>query len=133
MKQSYEDITRRISEPPKWYDEHGAPRYNAFRPHDLANPYAYEAACLRGRCQVCHTRFVVAASRDRGQTYLFGGFQVGDGWSFGYGDPPYHGCNGDSMLMIVMEVKEYWRYEGGWHRDVSAERRYLSGAGPDPE
>ena len=37
MHQCYDDILRRIPEPPRRFDDADVPRYDAFAPDDLAN------------------------------------------------------------------------------------------------
>ncbi len=60
MHQHYEDILMRIPEPPLWFDDAGVPRFDAFKPSDLANIYAREAALVGIECQACGTAFRVA-------------------------------------------------------------------------
>ena len=59
MHQCYDDILRRIPEPPRWFDDAGVPRYDAFAPEHLANIYASEASLADVSCQGCGTRFTV--------------------------------------------------------------------------
>jgi DNA-directed RNA polymerase subunit N (RpoN/RPB10) len=58
MLQHYEDILSRISEPPRWFDEQGVPRYCEFAPDRIAN--ARECALLAIECQSCGRPFIVA-------------------------------------------------------------------------
>jgi hypothetical protein len=51
MFNDYSDITERIAEPPKWWDEHGVPRYADYDPWRVANIYAEETALVEAACQ----------------------------------------------------------------------------------
>lgn len=62
MYHDYSDITDRIAEPPKWWDEHGVPRYGQFSPYGVANIYAQEVALVEIACQWCGQLFEVAFS-----------------------------------------------------------------------
>ena len=62
----YIDITERIAEPPKWWDEHGVPRYAEFSPYLVANIYAEEVVLVEIACQACRSLFPVAFSSQGG-------------------------------------------------------------------
>jgi hypothetical protein len=62
MLHDYDDIRSRIAQRPIWWDEHGVPRYRSFRPNDLADIYAEEAALVLITCQGCGHEFRVAFS-----------------------------------------------------------------------
>ena len=108
MWASYEDITKRIAEAPLWWDECGVPRYDPFTPHLLQDIYAQRAALLRISCQYCEQEFDVAVS---------GSFLDGcneEPWNpkgQHYGDPPIHGCVGDTMNVDDLAVIEAWTRE----------------------
>src|SRR5579864_2676618 len=62
MFNDYEDITERIAEPPKWWDEYGVPRYAEYGPYQVANIYAQETALVEIACSACWRHFEVAFS-----------------------------------------------------------------------
>lgn len=62
MLHDYYDIRKRIDAEPKWWDEHGVPRYDEFCPGELADIYAEEAALVLITCQSCAHEFQVAFS-----------------------------------------------------------------------
>ena len=112
MNQAYADITERISEPPRWWDECAVPRYCAFTPRAVANIYAVEVALVEIACQNCGTRFLVAWSR--GDFVIDGAVQETkpfDPQTFHYGDPPNAGCcaAGPTMNCNDLRVLECWR------------------------
>jgi hypothetical protein len=124
MKSSYDDIISRITEPPRWFDENGVPRYCEFAP-ELSNIYAFECALLEIACQGCDKRFSVAVSLDndaylRSQTLLIR--EVVER-TIEYGDPPNtECCSGTTMMSEVIRVLEFWRKESGnWARCPAVE------------
>jgi hypothetical protein len=121
----YHDITSRIKEEPKWYDQNGAPRYDAFNPMDVPNIYATEVVLVKIKCQDCGKEFMVGMGfcemdklynlrassyeedirqylKDDEQHYWF---------PVHYGDPPSHGCVGDTMNCIDIKIVEFWKKE----------------------
>jgi hypothetical protein len=66
MFEDYSDITDRIAETPKWWDENGVPRYVEFEPRRAANIYAVEVVLLDIACSMCLRRFQVALSGQGG-------------------------------------------------------------------
>ena len=123
MNQEYHDITSRLG-PALWHDECGVPRYDPFAPGMCNNIYANEAALLEIACQDCGQRFRVAMST------LRWGWRTGIARAIAermihYGDPPRHGCVGDTMNCDDIRVLEYWHSGGdtghGWVRDASLE------------
>jgi hypothetical protein len=148
VHQHYTDILSRISEPPKWFDENGTPRYCTFEPYMIANIYAKECALMEVSCQACNRGFVVAIDRAKAlakaQAYEAKGphFVLADiirSHKIHYGDPPnVHCCDaGNTMNSIPRRVLEYWHrqqttiYQNGfeycsadasdWERDQSLE------------
>lgn len=121
MKQNYVDIYSRISEAPKWYDENGVPRYSDFRPEDVADFYAREAALLLIACQACGRRFSVAVSEDRFSRGKIAN-SIRDS-CITYDDPPNVGCCqiGVSMMSESLRVLEYWKRLKVWIRDETLE------------
>jgi hypothetical protein len=141
VNQEYHDITSRLGAP-LWYDECGVPRYDPFEPRLCNNIYADEAVLLWVACQQCERRFPVAMSMawmERVQTAMKRGDDVGlimadPNYSLAgliglgaihYGDPPCHGCVGDTMNCDDLRVLEYWHRGKGtdyeWARDSSEE------------
>lgn len=108
MRTYYGDILNRVSEPPKWFDEHGVPRYDAFLPSAIADTYAHTCALLEIECQACKTRFFAVLSWHS--------------WRFEmdleYGDPPNVDCcsSGPSMSSVPLRVVEWWERDGMWFR-----------------
>jgi hypothetical protein len=139
VRAAYTDITTRIVEAPKWWDENGVPRYSVFSPDDTPNIYAREAVLYEIECQEC------------GQT-----FEVAEDWSWWpgreiplsefvkkrllhYGDPPRHGgrkgCRaGDTMNSIPRRVLQFWSLAGSggeWIRVGELEGVRLDGDEPE--
>ena len=120
MKAAYEDITKRLGSP-LWYDEHGVPRYEAFRPRLCANIYAVEALFLEISCQDCGKRFGVAMTWTHWGSWASWTEVIEErGQLPHYGDPPRHDCVGDTMNCIDERVLEFWQRGkgalGGWRR-----------------
>jgi len=65
MFNDYSDITERIAEPPKWWDEYGVPRYAEYDHYQVANIYAQETALVEIACSACWRHFEVAFSNSR--------------------------------------------------------------------
>ncbi len=103
MKNNYSDIYSRVDGEPDWFDLNGCPRYGRIQLpiHLMGNI----------KCQYCKRKFRVALADPvyklgsniielsksydhRGYTHL----KLADKWS--YGDPPRHGCIGDTMTSI---------------------------------
>jgi hypothetical protein len=111
MKADYEDILERIDMAPFWYDENGTPRYAPFHPSMSPNIYARQVTLLRIQCQACHLRFMVEMN-----TGIWGGETLPR--NLHYGDPPRHGCIGDTMNCEDLAVLEAWNKAGlgEWER-----------------
>lgn len=129
MLHHYADIRDRIAEDPKWWDEHGVPRYCDHHPDEVANIYARQVAFVEIACQNCGARYLVAFSSDYPAVY--GGKSVRDlieSDEIHYGDPPNGGCcrAGSSMNSVPLRVVEFWTSEvraGGWARVAELERQ----------
>ena len=102
MKHTFDDITSRITEQPSWYDSNGTPRYGAFAPDQCPNIYADAVVLLRIECQACGRRFNV-------EMHSHWYAQLAHPKKLHYGDPPAHGCVGDTMNCEDLEVLEVWR------------------------
>jgi hypothetical protein len=136
----YHDIKDRISELPVWYDAHGCPRYGDFEPNVLG-VYDDIALLYLIECQSCQARFKVGEGHNMhssfngyikraGLAYLDYQDKVKKGepaelpdipWEKPtlaqyaacpiYGDPPIHGCVGDTMSSSTLKVLEAWEKE----------------------
>ncbi|WP_342149416.1 hypothetical protein [Methylorubrum sp. SB2] len=128
----YDDILRRIEEPPRWW-ANGVPRYDDFRPEDL-DVYAREAALVHIRCQNCHTNFHVGIftrfefhgkNGDKTIEYALRG-----GLGICAGDPPNICCfPGNSMSSVEVTVIQFWKSDAVnpwiWHRETTLERVFV--------
>jgi hypothetical protein len=148
MFRHYEDILSRIAEPPRWFDEHGVPRYCAFAYDQIANIHARECALLAIECQSCGRPFLVAVDdrsgnhnllsrRRREETPWHTLADIIRSHEIEYGDPPNVSCceEGLTQNTIPRRVVEYWtRYQDtdiepglmpvvgrDWRRDHSLE------------
>lgn len=133
MHNDYDDITSRIAEPPKWWDENGVPRYCEFHPNAVPDIYCDEAVLFGVTCQGCETRFKVALSRHRAMAEVMAkrndyeprtlAQQIQDK-TLHYGDPPNTRCcpAGPTMNSEPRIVLEYWcKDKWEWVRDKSLE------------
>lgn len=130
MYHDYSDITDRIAEPPKWWDEHGVSRYGQFSPYGVANIYAQEVALVEIACQWCGQLFEVAFSfPPEIEDTLGKSATLAEAIRSGkinYGDPPDYGnCqSGPSMSCYDLRVLQYWsrwHNKGVWVRDSQQE------------
>lgn len=133
MHHHYIDIRSRIPEPPLWFDENAVPRYDAFRPRDVADIYAKEVALVLIACQNCKQEFKVAFSYNAMDEVraIAGGHKrisladsIRRGWIH-YGDPPNVECcgAGPTMNSDPICVLEYWHKDNAfeWQRDQNLE------------
>jgi hypothetical protein len=125
MHSYYEDIRSRIKEEPTWYDCNGVPRYGEFKPHDSPNIYANEVLLVQISCQDCRAKFLVEFNWDYTQGLFTGRHHesfttVVNLWlkdaekakhypPLHYGDPPAHGCVGDTMNCYDLKIVQFWR------------------------
>lgn len=125
MKPSYEDIHRVAATAgvqPLWFDQDGVPRFDEFDP-DMLGVYDDFSILAAIQCQNCALSFWVGCGYMK---YPLGPLvtnriltieQVVE--RFHYGDPPRHGCVGDTMSSITLELLEVWeksRSTYGWMR-----------------
>jgi hypothetical protein len=104
MHDAYDDIRSRIDEPPAWFDVHGCPRWGVSTvPRHLMGWIA---------CQACGALFFVSLAdpvyvngldnrniqKVGDYTHDHSHLELVDHWH--YGDPPQHGCVGDTMNSI---------------------------------
>ena len=131
MLPSYDDIRSRISEEPKWWDEHGVPRYEPFHP-DMLGIYDSEAALIEIQCQRCGKTFLVGIGWEKTRIFLTEGRYArptaGNIGSYHYGDPPRHGWTegcvaGDTMNCVSIRVVEFWSHHDD--RYVDKETGYV--------
>jgi hypothetical protein len=123
MHADYMDIRSRISEPPRWFDSHGVPRYDDFTPELCPNIYADEVILMEIACQACHENFLVELHSDlmsRIYPPPAGGLLCRPKFSESikpgdiphYGDPPRHSfehsCAGDTMNCWDLRIVEFW-------------------------
>ena len=129
MQADYGDIVRRVRVAPQWWDGHGVPRFDPFRPQDSPNVYAEEVALLRIECAGCGAMFLgeVNGGLFQGTRVLETLLREG---GLAYGDPPRHGCGGDAMLAITREVVEFWRRN---QLQVFRRAKWLEGVVRQPE
>lgn len=121
MLRDYSDIKSRLGEP-LWYDDNGVPRYEEFKP-DMCGVYDDQVVLLEIGCQDCGRKFKVVNCwdklreifRDRINRHLANPIEplptkVGPNY-YHYGDPPNHGCVGDTMNSEPIRVLEFWHKE----------------------
>lgn len=126
MKQNYDDIISRISEAPKWFDEHGTPRYDEFRPWLVGNIYAREVVLALICCPHCRRIFMIAISAEHEDDKLPLASRIAEK-ELWYRDPPNVGCcaSGPSTNSVTLQVVEYWKRDRdsrtGWRRDPALE------------
>lgn len=118
---SYEDITSRIAEKPKWWFR-GVPRYCEFSPQ--ATAALIEVALVRAACESCRQEFRVAIE-DPGYQWGLNALDLiilnGD---LGVAGVPAIGCCGAEHLIsaVELELLEFW--DGGpfdWTRRTDLE------------
>jgi len=112
---NYPDITERISEPPKWYTTHGYPRYCEFSPQETG-VYVKYALLVEIQCQACHQSFLIgegynrenwmALMNDDKEHFMNDINKIVKNYHFG--DPPNHGCVGDTMNCDDIRFIEVW-------------------------
>ena len=124
MHVPYDDILSRIPEPPVWWSS-GVPRYVPFEPH-MTYIYAREAMLVDAECQSCGRKFALGLHSH--QAGVFRAKLAGPDNMWGWSDPPYHHCHGDSMNVIVTRILEFWEQDqtpgptlGNWQRDSTLE------------
>jgi hypothetical protein len=117
MKSNYYDILDITDKEPLWYDENGCPRFMPFSPELCPNIYADECILLLIRCQDCHKDFKAQMSYyglRGGQSFqerVWRFMKDGHKPMFSplhYGDPPIHGCVGDTENCEDIKILEFW-------------------------
>lgn len=137
MNESYEDIKSLTKRKPDWFDSNGVPRYAKFKPDMCPNIYAKEVLLLEIACQDCRQKFLVEYHDDS----VFGRDEIAKrmrDWArrhrenrsefipVHYGDPPVHGCIGDTMNCDDIRIVEFWRQNDktDWERVKKFEREF---------
>jgi len=118
MLPDYEDIRSRIDEEPKWYDIHGVPRYCEMHPNEVPNIHADAVWFQETACQLCGEKFNVAFHSSRMMRIKTDYFEldtVDMSFPLHYGDPPRHGCTGDTMNVVDSKILQTWKRNGGKH------------------
>lgn len=114
MNLNYRDILSRISEPPRWFDEHAVPRFVTFAPNEVADIYCNEAVLAEIACQGCGRLFQVAFSLSPiSRMVAKNNKPLSEeicGRTLHYGDPPNVDCcaAGPTMNSEPKRVIEYW-------------------------
>ena len=103
MHENYDDIKSRIQESPTWYDRNGTPRYGEFHPSRCPNIYASQIGLFLITCQDCKQEFRVEIHAN-----IFGDNSESPPAKWHYGDPPVHGCVGDTMNCDDLAVLQFW-------------------------
>jgi hypothetical protein len=137
MNPSYQDILDATDIPPIWWDGNGTPRFAAFHPN-MQGIYDHYAVLAEIACQDCSERFFVADGYPQ--------LREGDVFeesvkNYHYGDPPQHGCIGDTMNCIDLRLVEVWTRGvndpfGGWTllrelKDFDIRQDWAKGIGYD--
>lgn len=104
MRENYEDIKALTKKSPQWYDANGTPRYAKFHPTLCPDIYSNTVILMDITCQQCGKHFTVEMHSGLWETSA-----PPKKWH--YGDPPIHGCVGDTMNCDDVSVLEVWRRE----------------------
>lgn len=116
MLPDYDDIREAVGRdrPPLWFDGGGVPRYAPFTTQMLG-VYDDFALLVRIECQSCQQRFLVGTGwtrfslrRDPVEEWTLEALAE----RYHYGDPPIHGCVGDTMNCVDLEIMEAWEKVG---------------------
>ncbi len=125
----YDDILRRIEQPPRWWC-HGVPRYEEFKPGDM-HVYAQAGLLVRIECQDCQRHFLVGVPGSAAQLINETGVRLDSL----HDDPPHHDnaryqdeadprCAGNAMSMVVLEIVEAW-----WRAPMELEGKVMAHLG----
>jgi hypothetical protein len=110
MLPDFDDIKQLIPQDPIWYTEGGVPRYAPFHP-EMLGVYDKQALLVAIACQNCGKPFLVGWGSP-GYRWANGQYTQEDlediAKHFHYGDPPRHGCVGDTMNCIDLSIEEAW-------------------------
>lgn len=106
MKNSFDDLRSLSDKKPIWFDENGTPRFIQFHPTHCPNIYNNQSFLVLIACQGCKEEFNVELS-----FAMFNSFS-GEISRLHYGDPPAHGCAGDTMTSEALKVIQAWNRAG---------------------
>lgn len=118
MNPNFSDIIDAADREPLWfYGFDGVPRFVSFSPDELG-VYDNYVLLVEIACQSCGDRFLVGLGWPRYSLAEPGFFYTIEGLAkdFHYGDPPYHGCGGDSMNCVDIRIVEAWE-KGAWDKE----------------
>lgn len=139
MLSGYEDIfalADRLGEKPRWFDEHGVPRFCEHHPRHCPDIYATEAALVLISCQRCALEIHVQMSRSSGDDLRTDLMKLPPttladqvrGGTIHYGDPPSHDSDGEychagcTMNCWDLRILEFWtRASWDWERVTALE------------
>lgn len=117
MHHNYRDILDRVNDEPTWYDSNGVPRFGKFEPGMCPNIYSSHVGLFLIACQDCGKRFRVEMHAD-----IFDQRISFPPAKWHYGDPPIHGCVGDTMNCDDLAVLEFWtKVKFDWKRNKKYE------------
>jgi len=112
MHENYNDIKDKIKEEPQWYDQNGVPRYAPFNVDLCPDIYSNMIGLFWIECQECGQAFNAEMHANYWSKELH---EPPAKWH--YGDPPAHGCVGDTMNCVDIKVIEIWHRERfDWER-----------------
>lgn len=131
MNPDYSDIIEAVGRQPLWFYGDGVPRYRPFHPQECG-VYDNLALLVEIACQGCGKRVLVGEGWTKwGETKDFDTQKFGyaertlrelaEGYH--YGDPPAHGCGGDSMNCIDLRIVEAWERGRNWNNGLDWQRR----------
>jgi hypothetical protein len=113
MHSNYRDILQLAKGVPLWHDQNGTPRYLPFEPSLCPDIYSHTVVLAEIACQDCGRKFAVEMHAG---TWDWRGGAMPSKWH--YGDPPVHGCVGDTENCEDLAILEAWHREGigDWRR-----------------
>ena len=124
MHIDYQDIRNLTTKEPDWYDHNGTPRYNDYDP-TMLGVYHHYALFAKILCQSCGKPFTIGEGFHNHyynhKTKEFATYTTDDFHNtitnYHYGDPPAHGCCGDTMNCIDNHIiAAYHRAPYDWKR-----------------
>lgn len=111
MLPDYSDIINHADTEPIWFDQNGVPRFESFHPQMLG-VYTKYALYATIACQSCGKRFNVGCGYNAYDFLYDGTIQHYEldklAKNFHYGDPPPHGCMGDTMNCEDIETLQVY-------------------------
>jgi hypothetical protein len=129
MHTNYRDILEATKQKPVWYDQNGTPRFAPFEPKLCPDIYSNVVVLARIACQACGNAFDVEM-----HTSVFDWRTTAPPSKWHYGDPPVHGCVGDTENCDDLAILEVWVHDRGtreWLRRTDLEG-LIDQQAPDP-